>query len=211
MKKFLLILCLPFLLMGCSNVNSNEIISESSGIAVEESTTENLSSEFNDWQKAYKQVLLDFMNSDEYSEHSNFSLYDISVDGILELIISPDTAHFSACSVYTYDNELIYLGKMGTYGNIGYYEDGDIIELFNQGQGIESYVFCRLENNEILYLDSFYNDELRNRSEQATYQHNDTELTKEEYNKELKKYIDSKFIWLGLDYSFSEIDDVLGE
>ncbi|MDE6519517.1 MAG: hypothetical protein K2K91_03525 [Ruminococcus sp.] len=209
MKKFLLILCLPFLLMGCSNVDSNEIISKRLGIAVEESTTENLSFKFNDWQKAYKQVLLDFMNSDEYSEHSNFSLYDISTDGIPELIISPDTAHFSACSVYTYDNELIYLGKMGTYGNIGYCEDSNIIELFNQGQGIETYIFCQLENNEILYLDSFYNDELR--SEQATYKHNDTELTKEEYNKKLEKYIDSKFIWLGLDYSFDEIADVLWE
>lgn len=196
MKKLLILFAL-IAFVGCNDANGNEITAESSGL--------------NEWQKAYKQALLDFMDSDEYNEHSDFSLYDISADGIPELIISPDTTHFSACSVYTYDNEPIFLGKMGTYGNIGYYNTDNIIMLFNQGQGIETYVFCELKNNEILYLDSFYNDEFRSRSEQATYKYNDTEVTKEEYDKELKKYNDSEFIWLGLDYSFDEMNDVLGE
>lgn len=217
MKKFLLILCLPFLLMGCSNVNSNEIISERSGITVEESITENLSFKFNDWQKAYKQVLLDFMNSDEYFlgndivEYSAFSIYDLNTDGMLELIISENTSHAAACRIYTYDNGLIYLGRIGAFGDIGYYEDNDMIVHYNIGAGIEDKIFCELENNEINMIATFYNDFSYRVKEQAIFKFNDTEITKDEYNIELEKYKGHKYISLGRDYSFDEIDDVLWE
>lgn len=173
--------------------------------------------ELNDWQKAYKQALFDFMDSDEYFsgsdiiEHSAFSLYDLNTDGMPELIISEDTSHAAACRIYTYDNGLIYLGRMGAYGDIGYYEDNGMIVHYNLGQGIEYEIFNQLENNQINMIAKFYNDYGYRGEEQATYEFNDTEITKDEYNIELEKYRGNEYISLGRDYSFDEIDTALTE
>lgn len=173
--------------------------------------------ELNEWQKAYKQALFDFMDSDEYFwgnniiEHSAFSLYDLNTDGTPELIISEDTSHAAGCHIYTYDNGLIYLGKYGAYGDIGYYEDMGIIVSWNMGQGIEHNGFFRLENNEINIIAKFYNDVGYIGKEQATFKFNDTEITEDEYNAKLAEYSGIEYVSLGRDYSFDEIDTSLTE
>lgn len=173
--------------------------------------------ELNDWQKAYKQALFDFMDSDEYFlgnniiEHSAFSLYDLNTDGTPELIISEDTSHAAGCHIYTYDNGLIYLGKYGAYGDIGYYEDMGIISSWNMGQGIEHNGFFRLENNEINIIAKFYNDVGYIGKEQATFKFNDTEITEDEYNAKLAEYSGIEYVSLGRDYSFNKIDTALTE
>lgn len=171
--------------------------------------------ELNDWQKAYKQALFDYMESDEYFsgddiiEHSAFSLYDLNTDGMPELIISEDTSHVAGCHIYTYDNELIYLGEYGEYGDIGYYEDNGTICSYNTGQGIEYEIFFRLENNEINMLAKFYNDVGYRGEEQATFKFNDTEISEDEYNEKLEVYRGIEYVSLGRDYSFDEIDTAL--
>ena len=173
--------------------------------------------ELNDWQKAYKQALFDFMDSDEYFtgnkiiEHSAFSIYDLNTDGTPELIISEDTSHAAACRIYTYDNELIYLGRIGAYGDVGYYEDNGTIVHYNIGQGIEYEIFNRLENNQINMIAKFYNDVGYYGKEKATFKFNDTEITEDKYNVELEKYRGNEYISLGRDYSFDEIDTALTE
>lgn len=174
--------------------------------------------ELNDWQKAYKQELFDFMESDEYFfgsdivEHSAFSIYDLNTDGTPELIISKDTSHAAACRIYTYDDGLIYLGRIGSsFGEVGYYEDNGTILNHYIGQGIEHEIFNRLENNQINMIAKFYNDYGYRGEEQATYEFNDTEITKDEYNIELEKYRGNEYISLGRDYSFDEIDTALTE
>lgn len=173
--------------------------------------------ELNDWQKAYKQTLFEFMESNEYFfgsdiiEHSAFSIYDLNTDGTPELIISEDTSHAAACRIYTYDNGLIYLNRMGAYGDIGYYEDNGMIVHYNLGQGIENEIFNRLENNQINIIAKFYNDYGYRGEEQATFKFNDTEITKDEYNAKLAEYRGSEYVSLGRDYSFDEIDTALTE
>ncbi|MBO5163911.1 MAG: hypothetical protein J6B75_05620 [Ruminococcus sp.] len=172
--------------------------------------------ELNDWQKAYKQALSDFMGSDEYFsgsdiiEHSAFSIYDLNTDGTPELIISEDTSHAGVCHIYTYDNGLISLGKMGSYGDIGYYEDNGTIVHYNLGQGIEYEIFNRLENDQINIIANFYND-VGYRGEDGVYKFNDTEITKDEYDAKLAEYRGTEFVSLGRDYSFDEIDTALTE
>ena len=173
--------------------------------------------ELNDWQKAYKQALFDFMDSDEYFsgsdiiEHSAFSIYDLNTDGIPELIISEDTSHAAACRIYTYDNGLIYINRMGAYGDIGYYEDNGMIVHYNLGQGIEHEIFNRLENNQINIIAKFYNDLGYRGKEQAVFKFNDTEITEDEYNTKLAEYRGTEYVSLGRDYSFDEIDTALTE
>ncbi|MDE5569331.1 MAG: hypothetical protein K2I82_01585, partial [Ruminococcus sp.] len=174
--------------------------------------------ELNDWQKAYKQALFDFMESDDYFlgsdiiERSAFSIYDLNTDGTPELIISPNTSHAAACHIYTYDNGLIYLGRIGgSFGEVGYYEDNGTISNYHIGQGIEHEIFNRLENNQINMIAKFYNDYGYCGEEQATYEFNDTEITKDEYNAKLAEYRGSEYVSLGRDYSFDEIDTALTE
>lgn len=173
--------------------------------------------ELNDWQKSYKQALFDFMDSDEYFsgsdiiEHSAFSIYDLNTDGIPELIISEDTSHAAACRIYTYDNGLIYLDRMGAYGDIGYYEDNGMIVHYNLGQGIEHEIFNRLENNQINIIAKFYNDLGYRGKEQAVFKFNDAEITRDEYNTKLAEYRGTEYLSLGRDYSFDEIDTALTE
>lgn len=173
--------------------------------------------ELNDWQKAYKQALFDFMDSDDYFSgndiilHSAFSLYDLNTDGTPELIISEDTTHVGGCHIYTYDNGLIYLGKHGAYGDIGYYEDNGMIVVYDIGQGIEYEIFNRLENNQINMIAKFYNDVGYRGKEQAVFKFNDTEITEDEYNVKLAEYRGSEYVSLGRDYSFDEMYTALTE
>lgn len=172
--------------------------------------------ELNDWQKAYKQALFDFMDSNEYFmgseiiEHSAFSLYDLNTDGTPELIISENTSHAGSCHIYTYNNGLIYLKKMGAYGDIGYYEDNGTIVHSNLGQGIEHEIFNRLENNQINMIAKFYND-VGYLGDDGVFKLNDTEITEDEYKTKLAEYRGSEFVSLGRDYSFDEIDTALTE
>ena len=172
--------------------------------------------ELNDWQKAYKQALFDFMDSDEYFmgsdiiEPSAFSIYDLNTDGTPELIISKNTSHAGSCHIYTYDNGLIYLNRMGAYGDIGYYEDNGMIVHSNLGQGIEHEIFNRLENNQINMIAKFYND-VGYRGDDGVFKFNDTEITEDEYNTKLAEYRGTEYISLGRDYSFDEIDTALTE
>ena len=172
--------------------------------------------ELNGWQKAYKQALFDFMDSDDYFlgsdiiEHSAFSIYDLNTDGTPELIISEDTSHAGVCRIYTYDNELISLERMGSYGEVGYYEDNGMIVHYNLGQGIEYEIFNRLENNQINIIANFYND-VGYRGDEGVFKLNDTEITEDEYNAKLAEYRGIEYVSLGRDYSFEEIDEALTE
>lgn len=169
-----------------------------------------------DWQKAYKQALFDFMDSDDYFtgsdiiEPSAFSLYDLNTDGTPELIISENTSHAAGCHIYTYDDGLIYLGKRGAFGDIGYYEDNGTIYVYNIGQGIEHEIFSRFENNEINMIAKFYND-VWYFGEDGVFEFNDTEVTEDEYNAKLAEYKGTEYVSLGRDYSFDEIDTSFSE
>lgn len=52
MKKFLLILCMPFLLMGCGTVESSELLSEIPETPTEKETTEITTTESEEWSVA---------------------------------------------------------------------------------------------------------------------------------------------------------------
>lgn len=223
MKKFLCAVCSVFLLTGCGGRTSESRLSETIPGSTVKAGTEAKTippatvPKQNNWQNVYKQALFDFMESDEYFlgndiiEHSAFSIYDLNADGTPELIISPDTSHAASCDIYTYDNELISLGKMGSYGDIGYYEDNGSIIHYNIGQGIEYEIFNRLENDQINIIAKFYNDLGYRGEEQATFQLNDAEMTRDEYNAELEKYRGNIYVSLGRDYSFDDIDAAFAE
>lgn len=166
----------------------------------------NISAAETDWKVLYTDVLFEYMETADYSEHSRFSLYDISGDNIPELIISEDTSHAAQCHVYTIcDDELVDLGKMGRYGEIGYYPDTNVIAEYNLGQGYEFIGYRRLEKGTLTTLDCF-NSNPGAAAEEADlyYKVNEDYVTPEEYNAALEKYKGEDYISLGLDYKFSE-------
>lgn len=159
-----------------------------------------------DWKTLYEDTLYEYMETTNYYKYSRFSLNDINGDNIPELIISEDSSHIAQCLVYTiYNDELLYLGKYGAYGFLGYYSDLDVITQHNIGQGNEFTSFSRLENGEVNLLCSFENNlGAAPTDEDIYYKVNGSEVTKEEYNAALDEYKGESFVPLGQDYKFSE-------
>lgn len=165
-----------------------------------------ISADETDWKTLYEDTLYEYMEATSYYKYSRFSLNDINGDNIPELIISEDSVHMAQCLVYTiYNDELLYLGKYGAYGFLGYYSDLDVITQYNIGQGYEFTSFSRLENGEVNLLCSFENNlGAAPTDEDIYYKVNGSEVTKEEYNAALDEYKGESFVSLGQDYKFSE-------
>ena len=157
------------------------------------------------YREAYSAVLHEFMESEYCTKFSGFSLYDISGDGIPELIIGEDTCHYAACRVYSFQDSLIDLGKMGTYGEIGYYSDNNIIVQYDLSQGYEFTSYSRLENGGITTLAYFNNNYGAAAGEPELYfKINEENVTHEEYEAALDEYRGETYKSLGHDYKFSE-------
>lgn len=153
----------------------------------------------------YTDVLYDFMNSEDCNKYSGFSLYDINNDSVPELIIGEDTYHAAACRVYSFQDGLIDLGRMGTYGEIGYYPDKNIITQYDIAQGYEFLSFSRLENGEITDLAIFENNTgAAPTNDDIYYKVNGNKVSEDEYNAALDGYEGEKLVSLGHDYEFTE-------
>ena len=81
------------------------------------------------------------MRSDKCTKFSGFSICDINSDGSAELIISEDSYHAASCQIYSFNDEkLIYVGRYGAYGDIGYDSATDILTVYNKySQTLDEY------------------------------------------------------------------------
>lgn len=192
MKKWMWICCVPVLLTGCATqkISQTSIIPEAKG-----------------WRAAYRQVLYEFQRSDNYTEHAAFSLYDISGDGVPELILSLDSCHAASCRIVTYQDKAVDVGEIGSFGECCYNSDQNLILSGYLGQGVQHSIFYRLQNGVLQEIIKFYNDEGYRGIEDAVFRINDVEVSKAEYDQMYQFYESgAEWIYLGRDYQFGCID-----
>lgn len=166
-------------------------------------------SDKNDWYGVYSDLLHGLEEIDS-SEKWRFSLCDINNDDIPELFISEGTYHISHCQVYSYHNGFIGLGEYGTYGEVLFKPNLNLITAGNLHQGYEySYEYSLSEDFVIVLEKSFYNNlGAASLPEETVYMIDGESVSAEEYQAEIDKYHDDDSISLGYDHSFTE-DDIL--
>lgn len=192
MKKWMCFCCFFIFLTGCvtQKISQTSIIPEAKG-----------------WRAAYRQVLCEFQKSEEYTEYAAFSLYDISGDGVPELILSPDFCHAACCRIITYQEKAVEVGNVGSYGECSYDPARNLILSSNLGQGVQISNYYRLQNGVLQQQVKFYNDE--GHTEDATFRINDVEVSKTEYERMYQFYENGTTkVSLGQDFGFDCIDVV---
>ena len=166
-------------------------------------------SDKDNWYDVYSDLLYGLENTDT-SEEQRFSLCDINSDGIPEIFISEGTYRIAHCQIYSYHNGFIGLGEYGTYGEVLFKPNLNLITAGNLHQGYEySYEYSLGEDFVIVLEKSFYNNMgAAALPEETDYMIDGDPVSAEEYQTEIDKYHDDDSISLGYDYSFIE-DDIL--
>lgn len=164
-------------------------------------------SDKNDWYGVYSDLLHGLKEVD-ISEKWRFSLCDINSDDIPELFISEGTYHTSRCLIYSYHNGFIGLGEYGTYGDVLFKPNLNLITAGYLHQGYDySYEYSLGEDFVIVLEKSFYNNKgAAALPEETVYMIDGDPVSAEEYQAEIDKYHDDDSISLGYDYSFTDED-----
>lgn len=158
------------------------------------------------WSEVYSKMLYNMAEDWEKKDKARFSLHDINNDNIPELFISEDTSHNSTVSIYSFNNGLIGLGEMGTYGEVGFSQDSNMIVHWNLHQGYETSIFFTLNDNYIWVKEaSFYNNiGAAENKELIEYKVNDTLVSYDEYQSSYDKYHGINYFSLGSDFKFTK-------
>ena len=158
------------------------------------------------WVKAYKRIIDNYINEPKQTALDCMcSLYDITGDGIPELLISGSDVHASGVEIYSYsnnkvikfarrskfDNELYY--SFGSWGVVQYCPENGLLVDSYTGQGVMITTYYSFENGnmkEVIRLeDGSLVTEMPNYSEdEIYYKINDKLVTKKEYEKAYEKY-----------------------
>ncbi|MDE6787701.1 MAG: hypothetical protein K2J47_00045 [Ruminococcus sp.] len=159
------------------------------------------------WYDVYSELLYGLGNVNT-SEKWRFSLCDINSDDIPELFISEGTSHTARCLICSYHNGFIGLGEYGTYGDVLFKPNLNLITAGNLHQGYDySYEYSLGEDFVIVLEKSFYNNMGAAASiEEIVYMIDGESVSAEEYQAEIDKYHDDDSISLGYDYSFTDED-----
>lgn len=185
-NRMAILICLPVLWTGCG-------AQEDSGC-----------------QDAYSQVLSDFQQSEEATENAAFSLYDISGDGVPELVVSADSSHPAACQIYTYTDKAVLVDTIGSYGCITYDPDRNWICSYNLGQGAQACGYYQMKRDALELQISFY-DTYGARGEEGVFQIDGKDVDKETYDTQYEFYSanTSDAVSLGRDFALECADAVL--
>lgn len=156
--------------------------------------------DYNDYKECYKDFLY---GMDDADESYGFSLCDVSGDGIPELFISPGDYHAASCEIYTFNNRLIYIGSIGSWGVCNYYSDKNILCGGYTGGGVTESTYYSIDDNAAISLLAYFYDN-SGTTQEKEYKIDDTDVTEEEYNEAIKKYSGENMRHLGRDFPFDK-------
>ncbi len=158
-----------------------------------------------DWKECYKKFLYGLLP--EVDDYACFSIYDVTDDGIPELFIAEGTRHTSECYIYTFKNGLVYIDKLGTYGDLGYSPEKKLFTSSNLSQGYYSCGYYELDEDFILQTEIgfFTNYNAVATEEERIYEINHEAVSYDEFKNAYEQYTSiNDFIGLGRDYHFTE-------
>lgn len=155
-----------------------------------------------DWRELYTQQLHSIRRYNEnYSRNYMFDLYDMTGDGIPELIVSDGELVTGNCtSVYTISGENVKtLGVFGGYGTLGFSPGNGIIISEYSGYK-ECYAFDENLIKSVFSSRSSYNSEQK----KMTYMVNNEIVDSETYSAANEKYRFKDTIYLGRKYQLGD-------
>ena len=182
-----------------------------------------------EWSAAYRQTMMGLVeDGDEYSIPDMCSLYDMTDDGIPELIISVGEWHMAQTEIYSYhDGEVHHLywvptGEgaepyygFGVYGEVGWSPMWKEIRTGDMHMGYDSTSSSHIEGDEVkedltayCYEGVDWSEEVDPDADEQSfiteYSVNGKDCTKEEYDDAMKKNRAYDVITLGRDYLVPE-------
>lgn len=130
-------------------------------------------------------------NKSQFYKNARFQLLDINGDLTPEMMVVDDCIHMASVRLYTYYNgKVVKLGEYGSYGEMFYIPEQNLIDSAYMHQGIISDAFYKMEKGEMKSLGNFQSVERYvNETENWTtdYYVNSEESTKEAYEAGINK------------------------
>ena len=169
-----------------------------------------------DWKTAYRQVLNDFMASENFSEVSTWDLLDIDNDGTPELLISAAKYRTSGIIFYYYENgkavpvldENNQPIEYGSYGEVLICPDESLIEMYNLNHGMGYTFISKYEDHSLkIILKTFENSGAVGK-ENASYEVNDNVVSEAEYNRACDEFSSNNWENAGYKYTFDDLSAV---
>lgn len=192
-----------FVLTGCSS--GTKTVSEA------QPTTSAISPEtvVFSWQQVYSDKLSQFRSSADFVSGPNgsmFDLYDLTGDGVPELVISPSTESDSACDIYTaFGSSAVKIGSTGSKGIMGYIPAQNVECFHYQGKNFELSEYFKIEDNSLVTLKKFYNNKSSASSGgRMKYEVDNSPVKIAEYERLLKGFTDDTELEIGRKFSFSD-------
>ena len=161
------------------------------------------------WQKAYSDKLSEFRNSSDFVDDANgsmFDLYDLTGDGVPELVISPSAENDAVCTIYTASGSVVTeIGTTGANGVFGYIPEQKTVSFHYQGKHFEIREFFKIEENSLITLKKFYNNNTSAASGgRLTCEVDNTPVKLAEYQQLLNEFTADTEFEIGRKYSFTE-------
>ena len=159
------------------------------------------------WKNLYRNELLRYMRSSDYTSDVMFDLYDLDGNGVPELLISQGAAHVSSCIIYTvYQGTLINIGNYGVYGSVEYSQKYRLLAAQNSHMGYwHGYYYSIAADGTMTEQFSFdTNWAATSNEDELYYIINGTNVTSEEFDAAIAEYDDGEWISVGRKYEFSE-------
>jgi len=161
------------------------------------------------WQQAYADKLGEFRNSSAFvsgSSGSMFDLYDLTGDGVPELVISPSIETDAACDIYTAaGSSLVKIGSTGSKGVFGYIPAQNTVGFHYHGKNFELSEYFKIEENALVTLKKFYNNKSSaSYGGRMTYEVDNSPVKIAEYEKLLKNFTDDTEFDIGRKFSFTD-------
>lgn len=165
-----------------------------------------------EWEKIYFDVLMNYLNNNDRRGFPAFDLYDVDDDGVLELFITSDGAHYCDEYIYTIKNgEAVQID--GYYSDCGtwYIKNGCVFSLHYINGGYANHCLWRKKGTQVISECNYTSNEGAVPESEVEYRINDSIVSKEEYkNKFNEKFSGSTSIGRKYDLNSQTISYVLG-
>ena len=165
-----------------------------------------------EWKNAYRQVLNDFMASENFGENATWDLQDIDNDGTPELLISEAKYRTSGVIFYYYENGKAVLMlnesnqpiEYGSYGAAFICPDESLIGVFDINQGLSFSYICKYENHNFTFIQMTSENSGAVGEENVSYKVNYEYVSEAEYNRACDEFSSTNWISAGDKYTFND-------